>query len=103
MEDNAVESISHEVIQAGAPAERLQLEELLRRVLTMELKIQTIMDENIRRNAELQQTKMESELRLLALEARVSQIQSQVLQLQNIQNAVMSSGSSVTPQRKHSA
>ena len=69
----------------------------------MELNIQTVMDENIRRNAELQQTKTESELRLLALEARVSQIQSQVLQLQNIQNAVMSSGSSVAPQSKRSA
>lgn len=62
--------------------------------------MQTVMDENVRRSAELEQIKAESEARLLALELRVSQVQSYVLQLQI---TMMGSGSSAVPQRKHSA
>jgi hypothetical protein len=98
---------STEVIQAEVPAEQLQSEELLQhvlslqeRILAVELKMQTVMDEEVRRSAELQRTQAESEARLLALEARVSQIQLQVLQFQN---TIMSSGSSAVPQRKHNA
>lgn len=98
---------STEVIQADVPAEQLPPEELLRRVLSLqervlaiELKMQAVMDEDVRRSAELQQTKAESDARLLALEARVSQIHSHVLYLQN---TMMSSGSSAVPQRKHNA
>lgn len=108
IEDDAVDAPpSTEVIQADVPAEQLSLEELLQRllslqerVLALELKMQVVMDEEVRRSAELQQTKAESEARLLALEARVSQIQSNVLYLQN---TMMSPGSSAVPQRKHNA
>lgn len=95
------------IIQAEVPAEQLQPEELLQlvlslqeRILAVELKMQTVMDEEVRRSAELQQTQAESEARLLALEARVSQIHSNVLQFQN---TIMSSSSSTVPQRKHNA
>lgn len=95
------------IIQAEVPAEQLQPEELLQlvlslqeRILAVELKMQTVMDEEVRRSAELQQTQAESEARLLALEARVSQIHSNVFQFQN---TIMSSGSSTVPQRKHNA
>ncbi|KIM45942.1 hypothetical protein M413DRAFT_440998 [Hebeloma cylindrosporum] len=76
------------------------------RVLAIELKMQTVMDEDVRRSAELQRNKAESDARLLALEARVSQIQSHVLHLQHIQDTIMSSDSSAVPsvpQRKHKA
>jgi len=98
---------STEAIQAEVPAEQLQPEELLQRVLSLqerilavELKMQTVMDEEVRRGAELQRIQAESEARLLALEARVSQIHLHVLQLQN---TITSSSSSAVPQRKHHA